>query len=72
MRLPEELLDQPLPQARAGIVSAFERAYVERLLRATGGRIGETAKLAGINQRHLYDLMRRLGLRKEDFKAHRD
>jgi DNA-binding NtrC family response regulator len=72
MRLPDELLAKPLPEARAGIVSAFERAYVVRLLQATGGRIGETAKQAGINQRHLYDLMRRLGLRKEEFKAPRD
>jgi DNA-binding NtrC family response regulator len=72
MRFPEELLDKPLPEARAGIVSVFERAYVVRLLQASGGRIGETAKRAGINQRHLYDLMKRLQLRKEDFKARRN
>jgi hypothetical protein len=28
----------------------------------------DSAKLAGINQRHLYDLMKRHKLRKEDFK----
>jgi DNA-binding NtrC family response regulator len=68
MHLPAELLDRPLPEARARVVSAFERAYVGRLLGANRGRIGETAKQAGINQRHLFDLMKRLGLRKEDFK----
>jgi DNA-binding NtrC family response regulator len=71
VRVPDDLLDKPLPEARAGVVSAFERAYVIRLLQATGGRIGETAKRAGVNQRHLYDLMKRLGLRKEEYKAPR-
>jgi DNA-binding NtrC family response regulator len=72
LRLPDELLDKPLPEARAGIVSAFERTYVVRLLRASRGRLGETAERAGVNQRHLYDLMKRLGLRKEEFKIPRD
>jgi DNA-binding NtrC family response regulator len=43
-----------------------------RLLRASRGRLGETAERAGVNQRHLYDLMKRLGLRKEEFKIPRD
>ena len=68
MRLSEELLDKYLPDARAEIVARFERAYATRLLEVTKGKIGETAKRAGINQRHLYDLMKRHGLRKEDFK----
>jgi two-component system response regulator AtoC len=68
MRLTDELLDKSLPDARAEIVARFERAYAKRLLEATKGRIGETAKRAGINQRHLYDLMKRHGLRKEEFK----
>jgi two-component system response regulator AtoC len=68
MRLSDELLDKPLPDARAEIVAAFERTYAMRLLEATKGRVGDTAKRAGINQRHLYDLMKRHGLRKKDYK----
>jgi len=68
MRLSDELLGKPLPDARAEVVAAFERDYARRLLEATKGRIGDTAKRAGINQRHLYDLMKRHGLRKEDYK----
>lgn len=68
MRLTDELLDKSLPDARAEIVAAFERTYASRLLEATRGRVGETAKRAGINQRHLYDLMKRHGLHKEEFK----
>ena len=52
-------------------MEAFERTYLSRLLERTGGRVGETARLAGISERSLYDLMRRSGLRKEDFREHR-
>jgi DNA-binding NtrC family response regulator len=66
--LPERLLATPLREARREIVAAFERSYLEGLLRASRGRIGETAARAGINERSLYDLMRRHRLRKADFK----
>ncbi len=64
----KNLQDAPLMQARQEVVSAFERIYLGDLLRATRGRIGETAKRAGVNERSLYQMMRRHGLRKEDFK----
>ena len=57
-----------LSEARREVVGAFERAYLTDLLQATGGRIGESARRAGLSERALYDLMRRHGLRKEDFK----
>jgi len=57
-----------LKTAREQWTAAFERSYLARLLEATGGRIGETAKRAGVNDRTLYSLMRRHGLRKEDFR----
>ncbi len=47
---------------------SVERRYVTEILRATRGRIGETAKRAGLNERALYALMKRHGLKKEDFK----
>jgi DNA-binding NtrC family response regulator len=62
------LLDKPLTEARAQLVGEFERSYLSRLLEDTGGRISATADRAGINQRHLYDLMRRHSLSKESFK----
>ena len=58
-----------LKTAREQWTAAFERSYLARLLEATGGRIGETAKRAGVNERTLYALMRRHSLRKEDFKG---
>jgi len=62
---------RPLVEARRDMVAAFEKAYLAQLLTETGGRIGETARVAGINARFLYDLMRRYGLRKEDFRKAR-
>jgi DNA-binding NtrC family response regulator len=61
-------LDRPLRDARRLSTLAFERAYLERLLGATRGRIGTAAGKAGINERSLYDLMRRTGLDKERFR----
>ena len=41
---------------------------MKALLRRTGGKIGETARLAGLQTRSLFEKMKRYGLRKEDFK----
>ena len=57
-----------LTEARHEVVGAFERAYLTDVLRATGGRIGESARRAGLSERSLYELMQRHGLRKEDFR----
>ncbi len=46
----------------------FERSYLMGLLHLNSGRVGKTAKKAGIQPRSLFDKMRRLGLRKEDFR----
>ena len=62
---------KPLGEARREVVGAFEKAYLTDLLRATGGRIGETARQAGLSERSLYELMRRHGLRKEVFRPAR-
>jgi DNA-binding NtrC family response regulator len=67
--LPEGLLEKQLIDARKEVVSAFECRYLSDLLSVTRGRIGEAAKRAGVNERSLYDMMKRHGLRKEDFKS---
>jgi DNA-binding NtrC family response regulator len=58
-----------LREARQEVVAAFEREYLARLLRETRGRIGSAARSAGVNERTLYDLLLRHGLRKEQFKT---
>ena len=69
--VPPEVLSRPLSEARKEILAAFETRYLSVLLRKTGGRIGKTAARAGITERSLYDLMKRRGLRKDDFRPRR-
>ncbi len=70
--LPEDWLNQPLREVRAQIVANFERAYLSGLLAATGGRVGETARRAGLEPRSLFEKMRRYQLRKEDFRPRKN
>jgi DNA-binding NtrC family response regulator len=55
--------------ARAEWQAEMEREYLSAVLAATRGRVGAAAARAGITPRALYGKMRRLGLRKESFKA---
>ena len=64
----EGYFDKPLPEAREELSSAFEKDYLERMLSLCRGRVGEAARRSGVNERTLYAMMRRHGLRKEDFR----
>ncbi len=65
---PRALFSAKLPEARHRLVEEFERRYLSRLLTKHEGRIGPTARSAGITPRALYEKMKNLGLAKEDFK----
>ena len=66
--LSDSLLDKPLGEARRLVLDVFEKTYLSSLLSKTRGKISETARLAGIRPRSLFDKMKRFGLRKEDFR----
>jgi two-component system response regulator GlrR len=53
---------RPLADERQRVLDEFERAYVERLLQAHGGKVAQAAAAAKVGRVHLYRLMRRLGL----------
>jgi transcriptional regulator with PAS, ATPase and Fis domain len=61
-------LDKTLPEVQKEVLAQVERLYLEMALRKTGGRIAETARIAGIHPRGLYNKMKQAGLRKEAFK----
>lgn len=63
------LLAVPMPEAREGILRSFEQQYLKALLGRTNGRMGDAAKQAGINVRSVHEMMKKYGMRKEDFKA---
>jgi DNA-binding NtrC family response regulator len=64
-------IEQPWRVARREILEATERQYVTRVLQLSGGWVGEAARRAGMDPRSLYEKMKRLGLRKEDFRRPR-
>jgi len=66
--VPAKWLDRPLKELREAMVADLERAYLNAMLRATGGKVGEAARRAGIDPRSLYEKMQQYGLAKEDFK----
>jgi transcriptional regulator with GAF, ATPase, and Fis domain len=66
--LPRTLLARPWREVRRDALARLERAYLGGLLEETKGRIGETARRAGMEPRSLYEKMRRHGLAKEDFR----
>lgn len=56
-------------QAKSEAVTAFEKNYVERLLRASGGNISEAARTAKKNRRAFWQLIRRYAIDTRQFKA---
>jgi len=66
--LPRDWDDRPFHDVKKEVLDRFERAYIERILQSTGGRIGESAAKAGVAERTLYEKMKRLGLRKDDYR----
>ncbi len=62
---------QTLAQCRDQARLTAEAAYLRRQLAAHTGRIADTARAAGLSPRQLHKLMRRHGLRKEDFRPGR-
>ena len=51
-------LDQPLPRA----IEELERAFIDRAMQASGGRVAEAAQLLGISRKGLFLKRRRWGL----------
>ena len=68
LALPDNWDCIPLRELKVAMNHQLECRYLERILRSTGGRISETARRVGVNERNLFEKMRTHGLRKEDFK----
>ncbi len=64
----DDLLSKTLPEVQRAVMDQVDRSYLERALSKTGGRVNLAAQIAGIHARGLYNKMKHLGLRKEDFK----
>jgi len=58
-----------LADVRSTAIEQTERRYLKELLAANKGRIKESAEAAGISTRQLYKLMKKYGIRKEEFRS---
>jgi transcriptional regulator with GAF, ATPase, and Fis domain len=58
----------PLAAARRITLNNFERQYIKALLARNRGKIKNSALEAGITTRQLHKLMRKYGIRKEEYK----
>lgn len=67
--LPADWSSRPWKQIRKSLLESCEREYLSEHLKAASGRIGETARRTGLSTRSLHLMMKRLGLRKEDFRS---
>lgn len=67
--IPNEWLEKPFREVRKDVIAKLEHRYLQAQLQRVGGRIGETARISGIEPRSLYEKMKRHGLRKEDFRT---
>ncbi len=69
--LPDGWLDLPLTELKRELADELERRYLRYHLEAAEGKIGAAAKRAGLAPRSLYEKMRALGMRKEEFRSPR-
>jgi len=53
----------PYKDARAGVVSEFERSYLTRLMTEASGNVSQAARKAKMDRSHLIDLLHRHGLK---------
>ena len=66
--LPEGWRDLPWTQLRCMLISACEQEYIRHHLTAAKGRVGIVAKRTGLSNRAVRLMMKRQGLRKEEFR----
>ena len=60
-----------LAEVRRTVIEQTERCYLKELLAANNGRIKESAETSGISTRQLHKLMKKHGIRKEEFKSYK-
>ncbi len=69
VRFPDDWLDLGLPDFRRRISEAAESVYLTTLLERSRGRVGAAAERARVDPRSLFERLRKLGIRKEDFRG---
>ena len=61
--------DLPFRDAKDRVVSAFEKRYIEDVLRRAEGKLTEAARIAGMDNKNFSEKMKRYGVTLEAFKT---
>lgn len=61
--VPTDFAARPYHEAKADLLSRFDNDYVKDLLSRTDGNLSEAARVAGIERRHLYRMLARIGVK---------
>jgi len=59
---------EPYAVAREKVMDRFTQSYLSQLLHRTGGNVTRAAELSGLNRASIQKIMRRMGMRSEDFR----
>jgi transcriptional regulator with GAF, ATPase, and Fis domain len=62
----DALIELPFKEGSRRLTEEFERRYLERAMRLSGGSVSGAARIAGLSRRHVHNLLRRHGLRFDD------
>lgn len=62
-------VQRPFRELKSEIVADFERAYILALLEAAGGNVAEAARLAKIDRKNIWALMKRYGVARSSLAA---
>jgi DNA-binding NtrC family response regulator len=59
LQIPEEMA---FKEAKNRLISAFETAYWQRLLKQTSGNVSEAARIAGVHRKSVEYILRKIGM----------
>ena len=59
---------QPFKQAKQTILENFERSYLLKVLKTSGGNIKKAAQLAGMHEKNFHQKLKQYGIRAKDLK----
>lgn len=60
--------DIPFREAKERVLSAFERRYLEDVLRRSGGKLTDAARAAGMDNKNFSEKMKRYGVTLDDYR----
>lgn len=65
---PDDWFELSYQELKQRLLTDFDVKYLTAILKKCHGRVGQASKMAGLQERSLFEKMRKMGLKKEDFR----